>query len=110
MIRQSLDAGAAHAFMLVSTGKGLAFQRRTVTGGTSTHTSGGAGTAPRWVKLTRQGDVITASVSSNGTSWTVVRQEALSISGAVHVGLAVTSHVYGKLATATFDNVTVTPR
>jgi regulation of enolase protein 1 (concanavalin A-like superfamily) len=110
MIRQSLDAGSAHAFMIVSRGKGLAFQRRTVTGGTSTHTSGGSGTAPRWVKLARQGDVITASVSTNGTTWTVVGRDTFSISGAAHVGLAVSSHVTGELATGTFDNVTITPR
>jgi hypothetical protein len=67
-IRGSLDAGAAHAFMLVSTGKGLAFQRRTVAGGATTHTSGGGGVAPRWVKLTRAGNVITASVSADGVT------------------------------------------
>jgi regulation of enolase protein 1 (concanavalin A-like superfamily) len=107
MMRMTLDAGSAHAFMLVSKGKGLAFQRRTVTGGTSTHTSGGSGTAPRWVKLSRQGQVITASVSSDGVSWTVVGRDTLSITGPLEVGLAVTSHDTGSIATATFDNVRV---
>ena len=110
MIRQSLDAGAAHAFMLVSRGKGLAFQRRPVTGGTSVHTSGGSGTAPRWVKLTRRGSLITASVSTNGTTWTTVGEDSVSISGSVYVGLAVSSHDASVLATGVFDNVTVTPR
>jgi regulation of enolase protein 1 (concanavalin A-like superfamily) len=107
MMRMTLDAGSAHAFMLVSVGKGLAFQRRTVTGGTSTHTSGGSGMAPRWVKLSRQGDVITASVSKDGASWTVVGSDTLSIAGSIEVGLAVTSHNTSSLATATFDNVRV---
>jgi regulation of enolase protein 1 (concanavalin A-like superfamily) len=107
MIRHTLDAGAPHAFMLVSKGKGLAFQRRTVAGGTSTHTSGGSGTAPRWVRLTRTGSTITAAVSTNGTSWTTVGEDALSMSGPVYVGLAVSSHTRSALATATFDNVTI---
>ncbi|HVZ19897.1 MAG TPA: hypothetical protein VG871_02480 [Vicinamibacterales bacterium] len=107
MMRMTLDAGSAHAFMLVSVGKGLAFQRRTVTGGTSTHTGAGSGTAPRWVKLSRQGQVMTASVSSDGVSWTVVGRDTLSITGSLEVGLAVTSHDTGSIATATFDNVRV---
>jgi regulation of enolase protein 1 (concanavalin A-like superfamily) len=109
MMRMTRDAGSAHAFMLVSLGKGLAFQRRTVTGGQSTHTSGGSGTAPRWVKLVRRGQTITASVSTNGTSWTVVGTDNVSIAGAIEVGLAVSSHDAARLATGTFDNVTVTP-
>ncbi len=108
MIRQTLDAGAAQAFMVASPGKGFAFQRRTVTGGSSVSTAGGTGTAPRWLKLTRAGDRITASLSSNGTTWTVVGQDSLSISGPVHIGLAVSSHDTSRLATGAFDNVSVT--
>ena len=107
MMRLTLDAGSAQAFMLVSVGKGLAFQRRTVTGGGSTDTYGGAGPAPKWVKLSRNGDVITASASLDGVSWWVVGSDALSISGTVEVGLAVTSHSTSSSATATFDNVRV---
>jgi hypothetical protein len=72
MMRQTLDAGSAQATMLVSVARGLAFQRRTVTGGTSSHTSGGAGTAPTWLKLSRSGPVVTASVSPDGSSWRVI--------------------------------------
>lgn len=107
MMRQTLDAGSAQAMMLVSTGKGLAFQRRTVTGGASVHTSGGAGTAPKWVKLARAGQVITASVSADGLAWTLVDQDTFSIVGPIQVGLAVSSHSVSSLATATFDNVAI---
>jgi regulation of enolase protein 1 (concanavalin A-like superfamily) len=95
--------------MFVSKTKGLAFQRRTSAGGTTTHTAGGTGTAPRWVRLARAGSVITASVSADGSSWTVVGSDTLAISGTVHVGLAVTSHTTAATATGTFDNVSVTP-
>ena len=40
MIRESLTAGAAHGFMLVSASKGVAFQRRPAAGGASVSTRG----------------------------------------------------------------------
>ena len=110
MIRQSLTPGSAHAFMIVTPGgvKGLAFQRRTATGAVSTHTAGGAGTAPAWVKLTRSGNTITAWRSGDGANWTLVGSDTVTMGAAVNVGLAVSSHNNSAVATATFDNVTVT--
>ena len=107
MIRAATDAGSAHAFMLVSTGKGFAFQRRTSNGAASAHTSGGPGTAPRWVKLTRAGNVITAYSSTNGSSWTRVGSDTFSMPADVLVGLASSAHDPSSLATATFDGVSV---
>jgi hypothetical protein len=95
--------------MLVSAAKGLAFQRRTVAGGTSTNTSV-SGAAPRWVKLTRQGTLIIAATSSDGGTWTEVGRDTCAISGGIQVGLAVTSHDPSQLATGVFDNVTVVER
>jgi regulation of enolase protein 1 (concanavalin A-like superfamily) len=59
------------------------------------------------VKLSRQSQTITASVSTDGATWTVVGHDTLSIAGSIEVGLAVTSHDTSTLATATFDNVRV---
>ena len=109
MMRQTLDAGSAQALMLVSASKGMAFQRRTVTGGTSISTPGGAGAAPKWVRLIREGTVVTASVSSNGTTWQEVGSDVFSFTGEIYVGLAVSSHDPAALATGTFDSVSVTP-
>jgi phosphatidylserine/phosphatidylglycerophosphate/cardiolipin synthase-like enzyme/regulation of enolase protein 1 (concanavalin A-like superfamily) len=108
MIRSSLSAGSAQAFMLVSAGKGVAFQRRLSNGATSLSTAGSASTAPRWVKLTRSGDTIRAYESSNGTSWTQVGSNTFSMPGSVLIGLAVSSHVSGVTCTTTFDGVSVT--
>ena len=107
MMRTTTDAGAPQAFMLLSAGKGAAFQRRTVAGGISESTSGGGATAPRWVKLTRRGTTITASISSDGSAWTKVGSDTFSIGDSLLVGLAVTSHRAGALATGTFDNVQI---
>jgi len=107
MIRGSLSPSSAQAFMLTSVAKGMAFQRRTSDGSTSVSTAGSTSTAPRWVKLTRAGNLITAYESSDGATWTAVGSDSFATMPAnLLVGLAVSSHVYGTLATATFDHVT----
>jgi len=76
-------------------------------GGVSTGTSGGTGTAPAWVKLERRGSIITAYQSADGVSWTVVASDTFTMPADVYVGLAVSSHDTTRLATATFDGVSV---
>jgi len=111
MMRNSLSPSAAQAFMLVaaSSAKGVPFQRRTVDGNTSVSTAGPFATAPYWVKLVRAGNVITGYASPNGTTWTQIGSDTFTMGSTIYVGLAVSSHVAGTNATATFDNVTVTP-
>ena len=105
MIRETLDPGSTHAFMLASYSKGLAFQRRTVTGGTTVSTAGAAVVAPYWVKLERAGSTFNAYSSPDGATWTLVGTDTIPMASTVYVGLAVSSHTTGALATATFDNV-----
>ena len=107
MIRQSLSAGSSQASMFVTPGKGLAFQRRPTAGGTSLTTTV-AGAAPEWVKISLSGNIVTASVSSDGSAWTTIGQETIAFSGPIYVGLAVTSHDNTRAAKATFDNVSAT--
>jgi regulation of enolase protein 1 (concanavalin A-like superfamily) len=106
MIRQSLDAGSIHASMVVTPGKGVAFQRRTAKNALTANTSA-AGTAPRWLKVTRSGQTITAAVSSDGAAWTTVGGDTVPFTGAVWAGIVVSSHDPALLASATFDHVTV---
>jgi phosphatidylserine/phosphatidylglycerophosphate/cardiolipin synthase-like enzyme/regulation of enolase protein 1 (concanavalin A-like superfamily) len=107
MIRETLSAGSKHALMLVSAGKGVAFQRRSATSGTSVNTYGSTSAPPRWVRLQRSGSTITASESSNGSTWTVVGTDTISMASTVFVGLAVTSHTTSAATTVAFDSVTV---
>jgi hypothetical protein len=109
MIRETLSSGARHASMFVTPAKGLAFQRRVGTAGLSTSTAV-SGAAPSWVKLERRGSTITAYRSADGVAWTAVGSEVVPMGANAHVGLALTSHDNTRLATATFDQVTVTPR
>jgi M6 family metalloprotease-like protein len=108
MIRSSTDPSSAHAFMLVSASQGLAFQRRVQDGGVTTHTDGGAVAAPYWVRLTRTGNVISASASADGVTWRTVGSDTFpSMPANALAGLAVTSHDQASLATATFDYVQI---
>jgi len=107
MIRETLTGGSTHAMMVVTAGNGTAFQRRTSTGGSSSHTAGSSVTAPYWVRLVRSGDTFTGYESSNGSSWNEVGSATISMGTDVYVGLAVTSHSGGVLATSEMDSVTV---
>jgi phosphatidylserine/phosphatidylglycerophosphate/cardiolipin synthase-like enzyme len=109
MIRGSTAANAAHGFMVVSKDKGLAFQYRPSTGATSVSIAGAPAptTAPRWVRLTRAANVITAFESANGVNWTTVGSATISLPASVLIGLVSHSHTTTALATGVFDNVSV---
>jgi len=107
MIRETLTAGSAQATMLVSPGKGLAFQRRPQANGVSVNTAGSLNAAPRWVRLTRTGNVFDAYESADGANWTLVGSETIPMGTNVFVGLAVCAHTSSTSAKATFDNVVI---
>src|SRR5439155_10768012 len=50
----------------------IEFMARFADGGTMSFIAGASAAFPAWLKLTRAGDQITGSISSNGTSWTTV--------------------------------------
>src|SRR6266498_4728592 len=108
MIRETLTAGSRHAFALISSGNGAAFQRRVTTGGASAHTGGPSVTAPYWVRLTRTGNVFRGYASANGASWTLIDTITNSMGGDVFAGLAVTAHNNGALNTSVFADVSGT--
>ena len=105
MIRKDLTPGSAHGMMLVSSAKGLAFQRRVTGDGVSTSTPGPLLAAPRWVHIARSGNVITASYSNDGTTWNVVGSDTIVMGPTVYIGLANSSHSTTALGTATVDGV-----
>ena len=108
MIRESLTAQSRHAMVVVSAGKGYAFQRRLETGQYSAHTSGGSGTAPGWVKLVRTGDLFTAFRSADGATWTRIGSDTVIMGDTVYAGLATTSHNETAATTAVIDSLKIT--
>ena len=111
MIRGNLNPGSLHASLFASPGKGIAFQRRPIENGSSVHTAGPATTAPVWLKLQRSDTTITAYYrKATADDWIQIGQETLAdLPGAPLVGLAVSSHVDAKVATASFSRVTIQP-
>ena len=83
--------GSAYAAVLVTGSHGTRMQWN-YTGDTPGLTGRVSGAAPRWLRLTRAGDVITGYDSADGTSWTKIGTITLpSLAPTVQAGLFVTS-------------------
>jgi hypothetical protein len=104
MIREGLDAGARHAFALVSAGSGYAFQRRPEPDNWSESSGGGAGIPPGWVRLVRRGTTFQAFRSADGRTWTSMGTDTIAMNATVYVGIAVTSHNATTMTTVRADN------
>ena len=107
MIRETLTSNSRHAMVVVTPSKGVAFQRRVITGGLTAH-SGSTGTAPYWVRLVRSGNTFTAYRSAYGSTWTQIGSVNIPMTANVFVGLPVSSVNNTALCTATFTSVSVT--
>jgi len=108
MIRQSLDAGSANAFIAATDTAvgGSTFQWRTQENGDSTSQrlleEDYTITKPACIRLVRQGNTFTGYVSLEGV-WQQQGQATVTMTDPVYIGLAVASHSDGDLSTATFD-------
>jgi hypothetical protein len=120
MIRETTDDTSKHMMMVMTDnqGGGIAFQGRQETaGGSTSYHDEIQATEPHWVKLTREGNTITAYHSANGVDWELFTDSApdgahsnpidVPMAETVTVGLAMTSHADGQLRTAKFDNVII---
>ena len=109
MMRGGDEPGATHVslFATPTTARGVAFQWRPEEGGPSAHLAGPALAPPLWLKLTRRQERIVAHYRRQATdAWTRIGETTVPFpSLSMQYGLAVSSHVDGTLATATFDNV-----
>jgi|HubBroStandDraft_2_1064218.scaffolds.fasta_scaffold15206_2 ABC-type transport system involved in multi-copper enzyme maturation permease subunit len=116
MVTDGTRPGAAYAAMMVTGSHGVRMQYD-YTG----DIAGASGSNPRWLRLTRDGDVITGYDSADGAHWAEVGKVQLAGAGAVQAGMFATSPLdftpnfptYGEsggstsnsVATGTFDNV-----
>lgn len=108
MIRETLNANASNAAMLLTPSNGFNFQYRNGTGAGSTAAGNNSGSIPNYVRITRSGNTLTGFSSTNGTTWTQIGSVTITLPSSVYVGFFATSHNDGTLTTATFTNVAVT--
>lgn len=108
MIRDINSPGSPYAMMALTPAYGAVYQSRLLSGGATTQQAGSpTAAAPYWVKLTREGNTISAYYSSDGENWSLAKREALALGDEVYFGLAVTSHDNNKLSAIEFDNVAI---
>jgi hypothetical protein len=109
MLRGSRNADAQNAFLFNAPGHGIVFQTRTQTGGGTNSTGDHSGFSPTpWLKLTRAGNKVTASASTDGQAWTEIGAANIPFGSTVYAGLAMTSHSVGAISVAKFDNTALT--
>ena len=94
IIKENLTQGSAYAAVTVAADHGVRFQWN-YTGDTA-GLPGPVGTAnPRWLRLTRSGDVITGYDSADGTNWSRVGSVTLAgLASTAQVGLFAASPDY----------------
>jgi len=108
MLRESPASNSRQVLLNVLPDRNVRLLSRSATGGSTVSLVSGVTQAmPAWLRLRRTGTTITASISSNGTSWTTVGTTTVSLGSSPYVGLAVTSLNTAARNTATFDSVTV---
>ena len=105
MIRSGLADGETYGFMALTPSSGALFQYRTAVGGTSGNVQKTGITAPYWVRLVRNNNVLTGYVSADGATWTLVGSQAINLPLDAYVGLAGCGHINTGTGTTTFTNV-----
>lgn len=112
LVTPSTERGAAYAAVMATGAHGIRFQYD--------YANDQAGlpdavttVSPRWLRLARTGDTITADDSSDGTTWRAIGSVHLSdLPATIDIGLFASSPVTGQgiatRATAQFDHLTLT--
>jgi len=110
MIRSSIARDAAHISLLESRQtnpdeSSLRSLFRLSDGADSTNNYVQGYDVPQWMRITRVGNTFTSYTSTNGTTWTAVETQTLTMPNTVLAGFAITSIDASTLSCAVFDNV-----
>ncbi len=110
MIRETLDTESDNSALVDNPEPGyFGFDVRTASGGNTNQIAWASLTPPYWVRVTRSGSTFSAYSSPDGSTWTQVgTTQTINMAQNVYAGLAVESGSPTSVATATFDNVSVT--
>ena len=105
MIRESTDADAAHVLLGVKPDGGIEFMTRYEAGSPTIFIAAALMTFPLWLKLQREGQVVSGYVSADGSRWTTVGTTPFVPAVGPLVGLAVTSHDTASVNAARFESL-----
>jgi hypothetical protein len=108
MIREALTADSKMAYTAYSGSTDIYSIYRPSAGGSTSSVNTSAVTLPYWVKLARSGSTFSSYSSLDGVNWMQVgSNQTINMAQTVYIGLAVSSNNNSALATAAFDNVSV---
>jgi len=111
-LRESLDAASPHASLAVTTDGKAKFRRRTSAGGATASDGPSAGsiTLPLWIRLTRRGQEITASMSADGVQWQPVHTtQTVTMPSSIYVGVLGLRNGGAGMASIHFSHVAIKP-
>ncbi|MHC4189334.1 MAG: LamG-like jellyroll fold domain-containing protein [Planctomycetota bacterium] len=114
MIRDTLDPNSAHASVLLETNDiaadaDLRFRLRVTRAGDSTTTTVDGIMAPQWLKVERDmAGTVTASYSADGSMWTQLGGQIITMNAPMYIGLVVASENANITCEAKFSNVQIT--
>ncbi len=107
-LRDGTATNAKSISLVVNANGTVSFIRRTSVGGPVATTTTAAMTGAIYIRLQRVGAIFAAYASTNGSKWTLVGITTASVSTNLNAGMVVTSKSTSTLATAKFDNVSMT--
>lgn len=107
MLRDGLAPDARNVLIHISGQNGSVLQARLQTGAATTNSAGSDPSVPigGWMRLTRSGDQIIGELSSDGSTWTELGSYTVAMGQTALIGLAVTAHNSGQVATAYFTDL-----
>ena len=112
MIRAAATRDAAYVALLQNkqtnpNDSALRYQNRLVAGADSANDYVEGYSEPKWMKITRTGDVFVSYTATTGLDWTPVATTTVAMSQTVLAGFAVTSIDNSSVSCAVFDNVSL---
>lgn len=109
MLRGNLDPSAPTVILDIKPDGGVEFMQRPTAGAEMVYLGGTSVTMPAWLELAWQGDVVTASVSQDGSSWSTVGSTNAILPPTREAGVAVTSHDTSQTTTAHVEGLSLLP-
>ncbi len=103
MFRQTVDGDSMHSFLSVSSGKGVALERRVEIAGGTVRSAKGNVQAPVWLRLIKEGTYIHAYYSVDGDKWDFLSEDIIDLDDPILVGLAVAAEGEGEFVSGVFE-------